>query len=523
MMKDVVVSNGGWTLLISLIVLASLMISVEGLAVSNRRSKLEKSTITNAAISEKTRKQSPLEKALSEYASTGKATVLIVDSNNVRGKDDFATWNSDLLPRLTNLRRQYKDGFQILYAMDHGCQPQVFKYRNDGLIVFAGPHRTADDVIAQACRFFGDGNEDGCQVIAVTSDGELKQRCLRRGGRYKRQKDKSLPIKVVGSPSLVSAVKECVGDEEESSSKNDPLSYFLTELQQVESDIRWCTALHPPFKSGTEKTEAQRYGPWTSDLMDTKRMHEIFPRKAFSELTWHRVLVAEAMRQLLELEEQGGSISSSALSQNHGKLSGYAEFFMNHQKDNASGVPIDTMFLDHRIRRETYLQEQLLNYFQKTLGSSSVSNQDMPNVPQVKSPSDLAVEFLVALVHESSDKTRDQILLRYMKEAPSHLQSSRKQDLLDLLQCVAVREKRDADLKPRWYGREKVDLESIAFHPRQGRRREQRRQRSLQAAVEDDDDVVEHNSDIEESLMQAGKILEGEWIRQWKLRVQESQ
>jgi hypothetical protein len=474
----------GPSLLIALIALAVTKRVVEALAQNDR------TLHPHSPVPSRRRTPSPLEGTLAEYASTGRPTLLIVDTNNVRGKDDFATWNSDLLPRLASLRHQYAtDAAQlhILYAMDHGSRPQVFDYE-DGLIVFAGPHRTADDVIAQAVRFFADGNEQGCQVVAVTSDGELKQRCLRRGGDYKRKKDKSLPIKVVGSPSLVSTLKN-MGESEISISKN-----FLTQLERIESDIRWCTALHPPFQTGAAKAEAQAHGPWTSDLFETKPSHEIFPRKLFSELTWHRVLVAEAMRQLLDAQPP---CTTSSVPRK--ELTSYKVFYENHQMDNSSGAAVNTMFLDHRLRRDPYLQQQLLNYFQTTLSSSLVGQESTA----LGSPSDLAVEFMVALVEESPTKTHDELLTRYMNEAPNYLQSSRKVDLSNLLKQLAVREKRNGDTKPKWYVREDIDPDSLGFQPRRGRRSQKRQQSSL--AVDE----------MDEELLEAGRLAEMEWMQKW--------
>ena len=154
---------------IVLVVVASQL--VEGFATKPRQRHLTTANIhppftTKKAPSSHSRKKNPLDTALAEYvlssssaSADGRPTLLIVDTNNVRGKSDFAIWNCDLLPLLTSLRNQYQPRSEqqqqhllhIVYVMDHGCRPQVFDYE-DGLIVFAGPHRTADDVIAQATR-----------------------------------------------------------------------------------------------------------------------------------------------------------------------------------------------------------------------------------------------------------------------------------------------------------------------------------------------------------------------------------
>ena len=561
-------------LLIVLVLVVVANQRVEGFATKPRRRPISiTATVHPLSPTIKSRKQNPLDTALTEYvvlsssssssAGAGRPpTLLIVDTNNVRGKSDFALWNCDLLPLLTTLRKQYQPSTEqeqpqsqqqllhIVYVMDHGCRPQVFDY-DDGLIVFAGPHRTADDVIAQATRFFVESTtttsavasrsgreeegheEEGCQVVVVTSDGELKQRCLRQrgGGRgdddYKRKKDKSSPIKVVGSPTLVSTLKTLESDKSSIVSKD-----FLKDLERIESDVRWCTALHPPFSTGAKKTEALAHGPWTSDLFEIVSSHEIFPRSVFSELTWHRVLVAEAMRNLLEVAQTPPSSSSSAssatpmrsspsepLNNQHGVLSAYKTFYENHQTDNSSGSGVDTMFLDHRIRRDPYLQQQLLSYFQNTLMSSSRSHTFL------KSPSELAVDFMRTLVVESSSstKTHDEILIRYMNEAPAHLQSSRKLDLSNLLKQLAVREKRDGDMKPKWYLRREEDdvvkdndndVVVNSFQPRRGRRSEKRQRLSLSSSSSSTG-----GGEMEYNLVETGRVVEVEWLQKWKRRL----
>jgi len=497
----------------SLIVLAAIeCIAKQGVDGFNANYPSRTTATGHSLMAQSSPKQNPLDSVLVEYMGSGRPTVLIIDTNNVRGKDDFALWNSDLFPLLKSLRSQVDTDEQqllhVLYVMDHGCQPEIFEYE-DGLIVFAGPHRTADDVIAQAARFFSNGGNDekgSCQVLVVTSDGELKQRCLRRpGGDHKRKKFKSLlfPVKVVGSTTLVSRLNSL-------NKSNLERTDFISEMERIESDIRWCTALHPPFKSGAEKAVATTHGPWTSDLFDAAAKHEMYPRKAFSELTWHRVLVAEAMRRLLHLHTPTSTTSVS-----HKELVAYKDFYENHQIDNSSGRPTDTMFLDHRIRREEYLQQQLLTYFQRTILCSSSSSHGQGDIVVPKSPSEQAAEFMMTLVLESPMKTHDEILARYMNEVPTYFQSSRKVDLSSLLKQLATREKRHGDARPKWYVREDIpssfeDDDGVPlFQPNRSPRSEKRRRRSLSAG----------STEMDVDLVDTGRTAEMEWLHKWNERL----
>ncbi len=440
------------------------------------------------------KKSNPLDACIHESIQSGLPTILIVDSNNVRGKDDFKTWNCDLLQRLSSYRRDQKENLHLIYAIDHGCRSQIFEYP-DGLIVFAGPHRTADDIIVQATRYFV-SQDLSSQLVVVTSDGELKQRCLRQadgGGKYKRKKLKGSSgggVKVFGSPSLVSLLK---GIQVEVSQCQN---FVYEELSRVESDIRWYTTLHPPYQSGYEQVEAEKHGLWQSDIVQQDCLNAMFPRITFQEKTWHRVVVAELMQRLLQTKEPESSTSQL--------LVHYKDFYQQHQVDNHFGSPVDTMFLDHRLRCEPYLQQQLLRYFQASVLDDNPNEKDKDPLP-FKSPSQLAVEFMQELVQESSCKSQEEILARYRNEAPVQLQTSRGKDLLELLQKVAVRERRDDDTRPRWHLLEISDY--AGFQPQRGRRSEKRRQ----AQLDNSDD------DIDEGLIATGAFFESEWLERVKV------
>lgn len=149
-------------------------------------------------------------------------------------------------------------------------------------------------------------------------------------------------------------------------------------------------------------------------------------------------------------------------------------------------------------------------------------------LPLAKSPAaELAIDFMKGLVQESSSssssfhsyKNQDEIVARYIQEAPYYLQSSRRQDLVDLLKRIAVREKRDDDVRPRWYLRDDDSLDDDgillaattlekdwSFQPRRGRRSEKRRRSLREGSIE-----------VDEELVDTGRSVEKQWLEhlQW--------
>ena len=119
---------------------------------------------------------------------------------------------------------------------------------------------------------------------------------------------------------------------------------------------------------------------------------------------------------------------------------------------------------------------------------------------------ELAVEAMQQLVQDSPNKIQNEILLRYMNEAPEHLQSSRQQDLADLLNQIAIREKRHDDIRPRWYLADGAEQEALDFQPRRGRRSEKR----IRAHIE-------QSAQVDEELVAMGRSTENRWLEliQW--------
>jgi hypothetical protein len=148
--------------------------------------------------------------------------VLMVDANNVRGSEGFQLTTYDLIRVLASWRRSMisilsKDNnndnsssldphetgksmsmsVSILCMMDHGGRPNAFSL--DGImLVFAGPNRTADDVMVQDCQWLAvaaaeqqqhqyqqqqqaagkQSRQQRLDLFVVTNDRQLRSRCL---------------------------------------------------------------------------------------------------------------------------------------------------------------------------------------------------------------------------------------------------------------------------------------------------------------------------------------------------------
>eukprot|EP00547_Thalassionema_nitzschioides_P007703 CAMPEP_0194220700 /NCGR_PEP_ID=MMETSP0156-20130528/29040_1 /TAXON_ID=33649 /ORGANISM="Thalassionema nitzschioides, Strain L26-B" /LENGTH=437 /DNA_ID=CAMNT_0038950843 /DNA_START=137 /DNA_END=1450 /DNA_ORIENTATION=- len=359
-----------------------------------------------------------LESFIEESLEKGKKIILLVDFNNVRGKSDFALTNQDLLFQL----EQWKNAsssirrIQIVCVIDHGSRNFAYRFCNLGLVVFAGPNRTADDVIAKATHWLIVPNrektmkvdDDGValdsnfdiRVLAVTSDRELKMRCLRINRLRKckeKQRNDSDNIKVFDSFQLLKCLDNFRrlnsnsveqkpfdvsdrGDKFGDNAGNDNedagslmLSRILKEeLSRLEKDLRFYDYKHPPWKSGQEKLEASEAVPYktmvlstatTNNSINSCQTEEVLycsPKQTYTEKTWHRVLIAENMRQMMDrFPEPAETTISDVLSQ----------YQFRYNQENSTKEHTLNLFLDHRMRFEPHLQQELHEYFDRSLAS----------------------------------------------------------------------------------------------------------------------------------------------------------
>ena len=454
---------------------------------------------------------------------------LIIDTNNVRGRSDFRLTNGHLINKLQRWRQSMFPKLKILYMIDHGNQPQAFEYQGLGLVVFAGPKRSADDVIVNACRWFitdtstregeeefrGQTNRNNNHVFIVTSDGELKSRCLRgnnlrfNSGKAKRKKAAGRDrIKVFGSINLLS----CLEDFDRLHSASDQLQtntnqeLIESKILDIENDIRWYEYQHPPWKSGKEQLEAASFGRWTSTVLiqsfangknssddNISRNATFWEQKSFDETTWHRVLVAENLRRILDtlllpnlpMYAKQGQYDSTAILLEY--LTQYNYGSDNECSDISTandGTNHNSLFRDHRLVYEPYMQQQLLQYLDRSVasiaslyGTESASENLSNDATEISfrshfHPVKSCADWLRNIVKESSTKSRDDILKQYMDEAPSELQFSRKKDLIYLFTLIAVKEKRGNDRKPKWYlDPKQPNIAEESYVRKMGRRR----------------------------------------------------
>jgi hypothetical protein len=380
----------------------------------------------------------------------------MVDANNVRGKEDFKMTNRDLLLTLKAWRDSSYPNINIVCAIDHGSVPAIIPYEGLGLIEFAGPNRTADDVIAQSARWFSNASISetykyeeenlNCDTFIITSDGGLKLRCLsaNRPGNFKRKRKVKENVKVFASPQLLASFKKITTVDDPTESSNKFQSMLEAKISEVENDLRLYERQRPPWPSRQAKLNAMALGPWKSTILvhdkelESKTSTEVL-KTSFSEKTWHRILVAENMRRML------GQCASSSV-----ELSDLLQRYQSLHETSLKKLDMtqSTMVYDRRIRYETVLQKELIEYME--LGMASVTS-DSVNLGSNKSPVEAAADLLKQMVLESSHKTQDQILLRYMSEAPQWMQFPTKHDLRELLQFIAIRERRDGDNRKVWY------------------------------------------------------------------------
>jgi len=106
---------------------------------------------------------------------------ILIDVENVRGKTGFALSHKELLHAMTIWAKLCQLQGQVTLVVDHGNEEAAYYLPDaaDMAIVFAGPHRKADDVIAHDAAFLGQESD----VLVVTADRGLIDRCRRSAVR----------------------------------------------------------------------------------------------------------------------------------------------------------------------------------------------------------------------------------------------------------------------------------------------------------------------------------------------------
>jgi hypothetical protein len=467
-----------------------------------------------------------LESSIHSLLKCETRVIIFVDANNVRGSEDFKLTNSDFLASLAFWRQSTLETvaattgsllLDVVCVLDHGSRPNSFQFRGIH-IMFAGPNRTADDVIAhgsKCCSTFIQG-ERPHEVLCVTSDGELKLRC--RSNRN---------VKVFGSPQLYKLLLETLFWQQpsyrydENEYREQVQTVLLDALFYLESDVRLYQRQRPPWTSLEEKREAENSGAWKSTVLwnnsdDEKYISEneqlkmqtvrsvrqfgLSEQMTFSEKTWHRVLIAENVRRMLEYcsnvtsleEEPASDIISRYQSQYN------LDFFGSLAHLNQ----------DHRIQLDEDSLKMLLQYLYQSVQTASTTESaggtaSLEHEFHCTTLADSAAEVMRRIVEASQEKSQDHILSRYMNEAPSAYQFSSRKDLRELLNTIAVREKRHGGQRRQWYLLHETAMEDFYVQP--GRRRGRKRPRSKSS-----------NATFSESLIQLGVDAEEQWFAQLK-------
>lgn len=462
---------------------------------------LSKPTITTKGTNAKR----PLEACIDTCLEQGNDAILLVDANNVRGKTDFEWTNHDLLQLLRAYKRSQKAGnLEIICVMDHGSRPQTFPY-DFGLLVWAGPNQTADDVIAAATRWLTASADDAC-LFVITSDRELRQRCLRNNcpgntgiKKKRRQKDS---IKVFPSTSLVSSLSEqkidlqqCGAGEIQRQDKD--AAKIEARFLELEVELRQFSSLQPFWSLQNERqADTEQQEQWHTRVLRSpgdrdRSNHDAgtpLRRHMWNEKTWNRVLFAEHFRRSMV----SSSPEKSPLRGGH-----LGDFQRKFKSKNAGEDGPISMFLDHRIESDPYQQQALLHYLDKSVASTTrKSSGSFPktikgNSHQSSADADSSADLLRKLVLEYPHLSQDDLVSRYIEQGSSRLQFSRTFDLLELLTLVAKQEATEDALQ--W---------SLRM---QSADRSRRRPTGRQT-------MGQYRPVVDEALVQIGQVMEDRWF-----------
>ncbi|KAL1504283.1 hypothetical protein AB1Y20_010692 [Prymnesium parvum] len=106
---------------------------------------------------------------LLHHLRANQRAVLIIDGNNVRGADCFATSQEEMTCAVEAWSAA--EGLPAILMLDHGPEQRAWRRGARSVVVLAGPTQTADDVIVRDSLWLR--HERKCPVFVVTSDAGL--------------------------------------------------------------------------------------------------------------------------------------------------------------------------------------------------------------------------------------------------------------------------------------------------------------------------------------------------------------
>jgi Icc-related predicted phosphoesterase len=137
-----------------------------------------------STISPRQQEQQRIHPTLRAVQLSSRFDAVIVDVENLRGKSGFALSHAAVLASLGTWSQMAGLFGKLTLAIDHGDTASSYWIPDSGYsIIFAGPHCKADDTIALELVPFFATELNLSNVMVVTADQELIQRCKRPGLR----------------------------------------------------------------------------------------------------------------------------------------------------------------------------------------------------------------------------------------------------------------------------------------------------------------------------------------------------
>lgn len=215
-------------------------------------------------------------------ASQGTPTYIVVDANNVRGAVNFRLSKLKLTTLIETWASKYGLGDRIVLCWDHGLKSEAMLH-NSICHAWAGARQSADDLIANSVvpGLYETGEQDA-RLCVVTTDRELIQRCKRAASESGASMGR---LRLLGTRKFVSLLMHA----------SPPHAY-----ENVGAEAHGCEIASAFERS---ETSVRRFAL----TLRKRRMHERRRRRRpdgfsapYAERTWHRVMMSEKLRRLLE-------------------------------------------------------------------------------------------------------------------------------------------------------------------------------------------------------------------------------